>query len=437
MTLKNLQVDDSIEEEVKAVHDAFEDASETVVGRRDIFDLLMVSFISRSHMLLNGGPGLGKSMIASAAFSVFEPDTVKLYNKMMMAGTLPEEVFGPMNMKAFREDAEITFNTEGMLPWADFAFIDEVYRGPDSILGACLNIFNERIFVNGPTVQKCPLNSVIGTTNFVSDTPILEAFRDRWLFSYDLVPLDSASERLSMLKLVYSPKKKSQRRLRLADLKSIQKYVAAAPYDEKLADLYENVVSKFRKAIAGRTISDRRYAQGFQVVRVGSIINPDDLSSSFARLRHVLPVGDVETNSFDTIFQTEIQSLSVRAEEEPRLKDLEQTAVKIRRVFDPSMKTSKLKDTIDAIDSFLEEDPDSGPALFSISEFAARQRVAVETLKTVRLSAVQELEKRMAKAAAKSDKTTNDSSPKSLLSDADDPSVEGLEIMFGKTGKQK
>lgn len=149
-----------------------------LVERGIEIDLLTAAVLARVHVLLLGEPGTAKSMLIDQFIEHIEDATV--FDILLSKNTLPEEVFGPPSMVGLEND-EFRFVTKGMLPEANIAFIDEIFKCNSAVLNGMLKIANERKFkVNGGWMN-CPLDSIAAASNEVPthDREDLMAFNDR------------------------------------------------------------------------------------------------------------------------------------------------------------------------------------------------------------------------------------------------------------------
>jgi MoxR-like ATPase len=156
------------------------------VGRDRLVDLLQLAVICREHVLLLGPPGTAKTDIA-VTFAR-EAGVAPLFRGLLTKFTEPTEVFGPLDAARFR-DGEYHVRTEGMLPEARLAVLDEVFQGSSAILNALLSVIGDRTFHNGRETVPVPLLSLIGTSNSLPADPALAAFTDRFLLRVRVAPV--------------------------------------------------------------------------------------------------------------------------------------------------------------------------------------------------------------------------------------------------------
>lgn len=101
-------------------------------------------------------------------------------NKKINRFSVPEELFGPLSMRGLEND-EYVRQTNGYLPTAEVAFVDEIFKANSAILNALLTLLNERLFDNGHSRLKVPLLTLIAASNELPESEELDALYDRFL----------------------------------------------------------------------------------------------------------------------------------------------------------------------------------------------------------------------------------------------------------------
>ncbi len=155
--------------------------------REEIMAVALLGALSGQNTFLFGPPGTAKSLISRRLACAFQEPSY--FECLMNRFTEPSEVVGPVSVKALKED-KYTRKTEGYLPTADFAFLDEIWKSSPAILNTLLTIINEHIYRNGDEITQVPLKALIAASN---ETPQenqgLEALYDRFIIRMLVPPI--------------------------------------------------------------------------------------------------------------------------------------------------------------------------------------------------------------------------------------------------------
>lgn len=152
--------------------------------------LALLTAISGESIFFLGAPGCAKSMIARRIVQAFKSDEkegLKYFEYLMNQFSTPEDIFGNISLKALNGDGESGKEeykriTDGFLPQADIAFLDEIWKASPAIQNTLLTIINERIFHNGGKVEDVPLKALFAASNELpSKNEGLEALYDRFI----------------------------------------------------------------------------------------------------------------------------------------------------------------------------------------------------------------------------------------------------------------
>lgn len=157
--------------------EVMEPLKDRFVGRDEVVDLIALAIVSGEHLFLLGPPGTAKSaLIRQFAGAV----RGRYFEYMLTRFSEPNEIFGPIDIAKLREGTVATITT-GMLPQAEFAFLDEIFNANSAILNNMLTVLNERVYRRGAELHRLPLLSLFSASNQLPDDDALRALFDRFL----------------------------------------------------------------------------------------------------------------------------------------------------------------------------------------------------------------------------------------------------------------
>jgi MoxR-like ATPase len=171
-----------------AVREAIRLAGVGLVDRGALVELVALAAVAREHLLVIGPPGTAKSEAVRRVAATLGAHT---FEYLLGRFTEPHELFGPIDLQKLQTGVVET-RTEGMLPEAQLAFLDEIFLGSTAILNTLLGLLAERTFRRGHTVSRVPLRVCVGASNRLPDDPALAAFADRFLLQAWVEPVPDA-----------------------------------------------------------------------------------------------------------------------------------------------------------------------------------------------------------------------------------------------------
>lgn len=171
----------------KRIQELIQHLSAGMHEREEIVAVSFLGALSGQNTFLYGPPGTAKSLISRRIACGFENPSY--FECLMNRFSTPEEVFGPVSIKELKEDRYVR-KTEGYLPRAEFAFLDEIWKSSPAILNALLTLINERRFRNGDQIEEAPLKALIAASNETPDANQgLDALYDRFIVRLMVPPI--------------------------------------------------------------------------------------------------------------------------------------------------------------------------------------------------------------------------------------------------------
>lgn len=235
--------------------------------RQRVIDGSLAAILSGEHVLILGPPGTAKSALARAIANAF---SCSYFERMLTKFSTPDELFGPISLKKLEDDRFLRVTT-GMLPEAEIAFVDEVFKANSAILNSMLTLMNERMFHNDGAPQACPLVTLFGASNEIPESRELEAMHDRFLARFDVQPIAQLS---NLKQVMFSADPQISAMVALAELRQAQQDAMAVEISDKVFDALVQIRDLCRAE--GVVASDRRWKKSLKLVRATAFMEGRD-----------------------------------------------------------------------------------------------------------------------------------------------------------------
>ena len=167
---------------------------QVIVGQKHLIDSLMIGLLSNGHILLEGVPGLAKTLAIKTLASLIDSK----YSRIQFTpDLLPADVVGTMVYSQAKEQFQIK---KGPI-FANFVLADEINRAPAKVQSALLEAMQER-------------QVTIGDQTFRLDDPFLVMATQNPIEQEGTYPLPEAQVDRFMLKVIISyPKKEEEKQI--------------------------------------------------------------------------------------------------------------------------------------------------------------------------------------------------------------------------------
>jgi MoxR-like ATPase len=260
----NGDVDMNVQDKLQLAEVEINDA---LVERDVEVRLALLGLTTRSHVFLQGEPGLGKTQLCEFIGMLIGGSKFQV---LMNKNTDPDELFGPVSCRELFDNDELVRKVDGFLPTANIAILDEIFNASPAINNSILRILNEGIYTCGKQTIECNLHLAIAASNRHPDPEDgLDALWDRFLLRRIVEPVVSPDglERLTWGKLSYKPTVT----VSVDELEEARASVEAIPFGDSAKQKFDEVLSELEEK--GIRVSNRRRRKLPLLCRAAAYLN--------------------------------------------------------------------------------------------------------------------------------------------------------------------
>jgi MoxR-like ATPase len=220
--------------------EAREEVSKVIVGQKELIDLLFVGLLSDGHLLIEGLPGLAKTLTVNTIAKVIQCDFKRI---QFTPDLLPADLVGT----TIYNPKEGTFSVNKGPVFTQILLADEINRAPAKVQSALLEVMQEKqITIAGTTFRVEEPYLVLATQNPIEHEgtyPLPEAQTDRFMMKVK-VNYPSVDEEKVILSRMGTLEKKPVVKpiLTVADVLEARHIVNEVYIDDKIVDYIINIV---------------------------------------------------------------------------------------------------------------------------------------------------------------------------------------------------
>ena len=187
------ELNEKIQKESSFVDLISMEMNKVIVGQKHLVNSLLISLLSDGHILLEGVPGLAKTLAINTLATIIDADFSRI---QFTPDLLPADLLGTMIYSQKKESFEVK---KGPI-FSNFILADEINRSPAKVQSALLEAMQER-------------QITIGENTFKLDEPFLVLATQNPIEQEGTYPLPEAQVDRFMLKVIINYPNKNEEQL--------------------------------------------------------------------------------------------------------------------------------------------------------------------------------------------------------------------------------
>lgn len=212
---------------------------QTIVGQKHLIDSLLIALLSNGHVLLEGVPGLAKTLAIKTLAQIID---AKYSRIQFTPDLLPADVIGTMVYSVQKEQFQVK---RGPI-FANFVLADEINRAPAKVQSALLEAMQERqVTIGDNTFGLDEPFLVMATQNPIEQEgtyPLPEAQVDRFLLKVVIGYPSKEEEKIIIRQNISREKKEIRPLLKPEEILAAQEIVEKIYLDEKIERYIVDIV---------------------------------------------------------------------------------------------------------------------------------------------------------------------------------------------------
>jgi len=263
-----------------------------LIEREDIIPILLLTIFSKSHMLLLGPPGVGKTYAIELISNFVE--NLKYFEYLITNKTTLEELFGTQVVDS---DGSMIYNIEKSMLDSHICFIDELYKAPSNLINSLLGITHSSrsFYQRGRGKLKSPMISMFAASNELPESDVVDAFDDRILFRFWVDEIRNIDNFKRFAKRDFDRTKTFSQHINSEELLMIEEKSKEIFIHDDFVTLYADIRTKLSTEKV--RISDRKLQSSLDIFQTSAYVNGRD----YVDLSELFLLMDIAWKHFDDI----------------------------------------------------------------------------------------------------------------------------------------
>ncbi|HQO67602.1 MAG TPA: MoxR family ATPase [Candidatus Syntrophosphaera sp.] len=237
------EINQKVEQSSAVLDNLRAEIAKVIVGQEAVIDRLLIGLLANGHVLIEGVPGLAKTLILSTLAGAFDASYKRI---QFTPDLLPADITGTLVYN--QKTGEFT-PKQGPV-FANFILADEINRAPSKVQSAMLEAMQERQVTIGDTTYPLPKPFfVMATQNPIEQEgtyPLPEAQIDRFLMKLKIKYPSFEEEKLILDRMMVERELPVKQVLRPQDLETMRGVIAELHMEDRLKDYILHLIQATR-----------------------------------------------------------------------------------------------------------------------------------------------------------------------------------------------